>query len=292
MPPPLAPAVDASLGGSWAPLTTIGHVRDRRRRGHRRRDRRLTRPLKPDEIAIAVEASTPAGGIVGRVDETGEAARDLIGVRVLAGPFSACGECDVCRRGRVAVCPARETTVVADGRAICRARWVTPLTGPLEGALPGPSAALVPGEAALAYEMFARAGVAPGEQVDLDAATTRSAGVGRRISRARSSANVDPPDAEGTPLKIFAAELSRCAGSALASARRGDPRRARAARRRRSISPPPSPPRPRSSRLRARITRPRPRGRRRWSCKGELSCCRSTDVDPTPHLVTPIIAPS
>jgi threonine dehydrogenase-like Zn-dependent dehydrogenase len=49
------------------------------------------------------------------------------------------------------------------GRVTARRRWACPLDGALAEAAPGPEAAALPREAALAYALFARAGVAPGE---------------------------------------------------------------------------------------------------------------------------------
>jgi threonine dehydrogenase-like Zn-dependent dehydrogenase len=139
--------------------------------------------LTPDQVLVAVEAAVvatpelramerggrvPGGAAVGRVIETGEAARDELGRRVLVGPLDACGECDACRRGRLAACPALvRLGVDRDGalasRVISRRRWTCALAGPLEGAVPGPAAAALAREAPLAYALLARAGVAPGE---------------------------------------------------------------------------------------------------------------------------------
>src|SRR5262249_9675116 len=84
------------------------------------------------------------------------------------GPILACGECDVCRRGRPAVCPhARRYGVDIDGtlasHVVARARWALAVDGALAAAGAGPEACAIGREAALAYEMWARAGVAPGE---------------------------------------------------------------------------------------------------------------------------------
>jgi threonine dehydrogenase-like Zn-dependent dehydrogenase len=100
------------------------------------------------------------------VTEAGEAATDRVGRRVLVGPVQPCGECDVCRRGRVSVCPNRtrrgvELDGALGGQMVARSRWLCDLEG--LGAPEGPEAAALAREAPLAYEMFARAGVAPGE---------------------------------------------------------------------------------------------------------------------------------
>ncbi len=144
----------------------------------------MTATLAPDELLVAVEAAvvsapellaldlgtgrTPGGAAVGTVVAAGQAATDRVGQRVLVGPFSACGECEICRRGRPSVCPARvrlgfEVDGALAPRVVARSRWVTALAGPLAGAVPGPEAAALAREAPLSYEMLARAGVAPGE---------------------------------------------------------------------------------------------------------------------------------
>lgn len=139
------------------------------------------RELADDEVRIAVESSvlggperrlvpgvTPGGAAVGSVVATGQGATELHGKRVLVGPDMGCGECDVCRRAGVVVCPRGATLGrTADGTlasaVIARARWVCVLDGGLS--IPGPEAALVAREAAWAYALFVRAGVGPGEPV-------------------------------------------------------------------------------------------------------------------------------
>ena len=122
----------------------------------------------PELLALEAGAHVPGGAAVGTVVEAGEAARERVGQRVLVGPFYACGECDVCRRARPAVCAERarlgfDRDGALAGHVVTRARWVTALVGPLAGAVPGPEAAALAREAPLAYEMLTRAGVAPGE---------------------------------------------------------------------------------------------------------------------------------
>jgi L-iditol 2-dehydrogenase len=140
--------------------------------------------LRPDEILLEVEAAAfavpelwalaaatgraPGAAAVGRVVATGDAAAHLAGKRVVAGPTLACADCDLCRRGHPAVCPnARRYGVDLDGalasHLVAPARWVLALDGPFAGLFPGPEAAALAREAPLAYEMLARAGVAPGE---------------------------------------------------------------------------------------------------------------------------------
>jgi D-arabinose 1-dehydrogenase-like Zn-dependent alcohol dehydrogenase len=117
-------------------------------------------------LGAAQPACAPGGAAVGRVVATGEGAAHLAGSRVLVGPLDPCGECERCRRGLPFAC--------ADGRTLGRtapgalageievgARWVTELAGGLT--VDGPLAALLAREAADAYALHARAGLAAGE---------------------------------------------------------------------------------------------------------------------------------
>src|SRR5262245_49018845 len=140
--------------------------------------------LGPDDVLVEVEAAVvgapevralsegsllaPGGAAVGVAVAAGAAAAHRVGERILVGPVRPCFECDVCRRGHPAVCPARRRLGVdVDGalasHVVTSSRAATGLAGPLAGAVPGPAAALLAREAALAYEMVVRAGVAPGE---------------------------------------------------------------------------------------------------------------------------------
>lgn len=120
--------------------------------------------------AWARTAAAPGLAAVGRVVDGGPGAAHLLGQRVLAGRFAPCGECDVCRRGGAVVCPTGEALgatlgALGDGhgRLAAPARWLIPLEGPL--AVAGAAAAVLGWEAALAYALYARAGVGPREPV-------------------------------------------------------------------------------------------------------------------------------
>lgn len=142
---------------------------------------RPTPALAEDEVLVSVEGSvfgtpermaipdiTPGGAAVGTVMEAGQGAAELRGLRVLVGPDMGCGECDVCRRAGVSVCPhgvtlGRTAHGTLASAVVARARWVCALEGALS--IPGPEAALVAREVSWAYAMFVRAGVGPGEPV-------------------------------------------------------------------------------------------------------------------------------
>lgn len=144
------------------------------------------RPPGPGEIVLAIEAAaiTPVdlavararrdssaddalvagGSAVGRVVAAGDQAAALLGMRAILGPHLPCGECDLCRRGGAVVCPTGvRLGVTARGalaeRVTMPVRWIVAFGGDLD--VPGPAAALCGGDAALAYAMYARAGVGP-----------------------------------------------------------------------------------------------------------------------------------
>lgn len=129
-------------------------------------------------VLVAVEAAaldpwsaTPIGRVpgvaaVGRVIATGEAAHEWKDARVLVPTLAPCGECDRCRRGGAALCPDGAAHGIDGPGALATvltaaARWLVRLEAPLD--LAGPSVAALGGELALAYALYARAGVGPRE---------------------------------------------------------------------------------------------------------------------------------
>ncbi len=131
----------------------------------------------------------PGGAAVGTVVETGPAATGLRDKRVLVGPLMPCGECDTCRRGAAPACPqGRHLGSSVHGtvasHVVARGRWLLPLEGKLD--VPGPEAALLAREAAVAYAAFARAGVNPGEPVVI-VGDTVIARITQQVAIARSA---------------------------------------------------------------------------------------------------------
>lgn len=116
-------------------------------------------------VGLAVEAAQPGGAAVGRVDDASEGSAVLLGKRVLVGPLDPCGQCEVCRRGGAAVCPAAKRRERASARIRVASRWVVALDEGLN--LPGPAAAAVAGDVATAYTLYARTGLGPREPVVL-----------------------------------------------------------------------------------------------------------------------------
>jgi D-arabinose 1-dehydrogenase-like Zn-dependent alcohol dehydrogenase len=112
------------------------------------------------DVAIELEAIQ-----VGRAAGVGRmlAGGEPTGPRVLVGPIDPCGECDVCRRGGAAVCPLARRRDSLGATVTAARRWLVELGDGLE--LPSPAAAAVAGDVALAYTLYARAGVAPREPV-------------------------------------------------------------------------------------------------------------------------------
>ncbi len=121
------------------------------------------------ELARATGHRGAVAGIagVGTVVRAGSGAEHLTGARVALSPVIPCGECARCRRGNPAVCPSRGAVGAGESEAlashvVARARWLCVLEPPIE--VGGAPAALLGREAALAYSLYARAGIAPGER--------------------------------------------------------------------------------------------------------------------------------
>ena len=134
----------------------------------------------PGRVTVAIEAAaidpwtrTPRGRVggvaaVGRVIATGDNASDWQDARVLVPSHAPCGECELCRRGGVVLCPDGEVVGVTGPGALATAmtaptRWLVRLEEPL--AIPGPAAAAIGGEVALAYALYTRLGIGPREPV-------------------------------------------------------------------------------------------------------------------------------
>ena len=121
---------------------------------------------EPGEVLeLAFEAVQPSGAGVAVVGSTGP----LHAARVLVAAIEPCGQCDVCRRGGAAVCPALAQRSTDAPRTRVSSRWVVPLGDGLE--LPGSSAAAVPGDVATAYTLYARTGLQPRDPVVVTGAT-------------------------------------------------------------------------------------------------------------------------
>src|SRR6185503_12114 len=116
-------------------------------------------------IALGVE---PAAEVAGAVIAAGESAGEWIGRRVVVPRCLPCGECERCRRGRVASCPARVRREGLVSHEIVPARFLVSVEPPL-----WPDAVTPPVElwqlaaladaAATPYGALVRTGLGPGE---------------------------------------------------------------------------------------------------------------------------------
>jgi D-arabinose 1-dehydrogenase-like Zn-dependent alcohol dehydrogenase len=119
--------------------------------------------LELELVGVVIEASHASGSAVGRVDEASEGSAVLLGKRVLVGPYDACGQCEVCRRGGAPVCPLGKARGDVGSRIRAATRWIVTLGDGLD--LPVPAAAAVAGDVTTAYTLYARTGLSPREPV-------------------------------------------------------------------------------------------------------------------------------
>ena len=117
------------------------------------------------EVAIAVEAVQAGVAAVGTVVDAAPADAAIANRRVLVPSREPCGECEVCRRGGASACPTARVHALSPGTRELRAstRWLVELGDGLD--LPGPAAAAAGGDVAIAYTLYARAGIGPADAV-------------------------------------------------------------------------------------------------------------------------------
>jgi D-arabinose 1-dehydrogenase-like Zn-dependent alcohol dehydrogenase len=149
--------------------------------------------VQPADVVVEV-----AGAALGRADEVagtvvdaGAAAKEWLGRRVVVPRILSCGDCDGCRRGRVASCPSRRVRGALERTQAVPARWLTSVEPPLwpEGGELWQLAALA--DAALApFTALSRAGVGPSDKVVVVGSDAR-AGFARAIVAAKGAALVD-----------------------------------------------------------------------------------------------------
>lgn len=95
----------------------------------------MSSSLAPADILVAVHGSAlgahPGAEVSGVVTDTGAAAAHLRGRPVLVPRLLPCGECSLCQRGRVAVCPGLRRHGPPAAEVVVPARFVVPLGPPL-----------------------------------------------------------------------------------------------------------------------------------------------------------------
>jgi threonine dehydrogenase-like Zn-dependent dehydrogenase len=134
--------------------------------------------LRPADVVVQVAGAALGlpSEISGTVVEAGEAAREWLGRRVVVPRLLPCGDCEHCRRGRVASCPSLPARGSLSATATVPARWLTSVEPPLwpDGAELWQLAALA--DAALTpYTALSRAGVGPSDRVAVVGSIERDA---------------------------------------------------------------------------------------------------------------------
>ena len=117
-------------------------------------------------VEVAGAALGLATEVSGTVVDAGPAAREWLGRRVVVPRLLPCGDCDHCRRGRVAACASPTVRGALERTQAVPARWLTSVEPPLwpDGVELWQLAALA--DAALApYTALGRAGVGPSDSV-------------------------------------------------------------------------------------------------------------------------------
>jgi 6-hydroxycyclohex-1-ene-1-carbonyl-CoA dehydrogenase len=140
----------------------------------------VPRPPAAAEVVIAVAGSAlgaaPGREVAGTVVAAGDAAAHWVGRRVVAPRVLPCGDCELCRRGRAAACPAQADRAGLASHETVPARYLLSVEAPLwpDGEELWRLAALADAAAA-PYGALTRAGVAPGELVVVVGAGARGA---------------------------------------------------------------------------------------------------------------------
>jgi threonine dehydrogenase-like Zn-dependent dehydrogenase len=124
----------------------------------------------PGQVVVTVAGAAlgvdPRAEIAGTVSAVGEAAAEWLGKRVVVPRILPCGDCNACRRGRVAHCRSRAARNGLGASETVPARWLCSVEPPLwlEGEELWRLAVLA--DAALApYTALCRAGVGPSDRV-------------------------------------------------------------------------------------------------------------------------------
>jgi 6-hydroxycyclohex-1-ene-1-carbonyl-CoA dehydrogenase len=155
------------------------------------REPATVRPPGPAEVVVRVAGVAlgvePEAEIAGEVVATGDAAADWVGRRVVVPRVLPCGDCDACRRGRAASCPARAARHGLATHETVPARALVSVEPPLWPAEePLWCLAALADAAAAPYGALVRAGVGPGELLVVIGAAARGR-FAQAIARAKGS---------------------------------------------------------------------------------------------------------
>lgn len=157
-------------------------------------------PTRSADNPIA-EGYFPGKAFVGEVEQTGHAATHLLGKTVLVGDHQPCGECPPCRRAQSGACGGsfklgdNVGALATHGRA--SSRWAIALEDGLE--IDAPETPAVAGALALAYSLFIKAAVTPGDNVKIVGDGT----IGDMANQLRTHFAVREPKNSASPVRIL-----------------------------------------------------------------------------------------
>ncbi len=140
----------------------------------------------PGHVEVAVAGAAlgvdPQAEIAGTVVAAGDAAGEWLGRRVIVPRILPCGDCQACRRGRVAHCQMRAPRPGLGERETVPARWLCSVE---------PPAALAP------FTALARAGVGPGDHVIIVGGDARAHFAAAIVAAKGAAVTIDSGDPVG-----------------------------------------------------------------------------------------------
>jgi threonine dehydrogenase-like Zn-dependent dehydrogenase len=149
--------------------------------------------MLPSEVVVRIAGSAlgvePGAEISGEVVRAGDAAAEWLGKRVVVPRLLCCGDCDACRRGRQASCPARVKRGGVAPEQTLPARFLLSLDGP-PSLWPASEElwrlAALADAAAAPFAALSRAGMGPGDVVAVIGQGARAA-FAAAIARAKGA---------------------------------------------------------------------------------------------------------
>lgn len=172
--------------------------------------------MNASEVVVRVAGCAlgvdPQAEIAGTIMAAGDAAQEWIGRRVVVPRCLPCGDCDRCRRGHTASCPARVKRKGLAAEETVPARFLCSLEGLMpEGAELWQAAALADAAAA-PFAGLMRAGIAPSDRVAIIGKGARAV-LAAAIVRAKGAQPVDI-DVEAAPEETAVEVVLETTGSA------------------------------------------------------------------------------